>query len=414
MFRFHAICLCGIAALLWARSANGSVLDVYPAGQIQTLGSAIRLAHDGDTIRVNAGTYREYDIRVDKALTIEGEDFPTIDAGGQGQILEVVAPGVTIRGLHFTGVPTSYIKEHAAIRLNNVHDCRILDNRFTDNFFAVYAAKSHHCCIVGNQIIGSATILTAAGNGIHLWDCHDIAIENNLVRGHRDGVYLEFVTNSTITGNHSEQNLRYGLHFMYSDSCLYEHNAFIRNGAGVAVMYTHHVEMIDNDFQDSWGGASYGLLLKDIRFCRVTGNRFTANSIGIHIEGSDHIHIEHNRFVGNGWAIKIMANCLDDDIVNNDFIDNSFQVATNSRQTNSSFSGNYWSAYRGFDLDRDGYGDLPFRPVSLFSLLVESNPPTLVLLRSLLIGALDLAERILPTLTPEALIDAKPRMRPIG
>jgi nitrous oxidase accessory protein len=89
-------------------------------------------------------------------------------------------------------------------------------------------------------------------------------------------------------------------------------------------------------------------------------------------------------------------------------------VATNSRQTNSSFSGNYWSTYRGFDLNRDGFGDVPYRPVSLFSLLVESNPPTLVLLRSLLISALDLAERVLPTLTPEALVDSKPRMRPIG
>lgn len=414
MSRFVATCVCLIAALSSNSTLNASVLEVYPAGQIQNLASAIRLARDGDTIRVNAGTYREYNIRVDRAVTIEGKDFPTIDAAGQGQILEIVAPGVTVSGLHFTGAPVSFIKEPAAILLNNVHDCKIFNNQFTSNFFAVYAAKSHHCRIAGNRIVGNATDLTSAGNGVHLWYCHDMVIENNLVRGHRDGVYLEFVTNSTITGNHSERNLRYGLHFMYSDSCRYEHNAFVGNGAGVAVMYTHHVEMIDNDFQDSWGGASYGLLLKDIRFSEIIDNRFTGNSIGIHIEGSDRIHIEHNRFVGNGWAIKIMANCLDDDIVNNDFIDNSFQVATNSRQTNSSFSGNYWSTYRGFDLDRDGFGDVPYRPVSLFSLLVESNPPTLVLLRSLLINALDLAERVLPTLTPEALVDSKPRMRPIG
>lgn len=407
------MCVGLLAASLFSGTAGGTVLVVSRSGPNTTLDSAIRLARDGDTIRVKAGAYREYNIRIDKRLTVEGENFPTIDGNGEGTILEIVASGVTISGLHFTGAPVSYVKEPAAILLNRVQNARILNNRFSANFFAVYAANSRDSRIADNQIIGNATELTSAGNGVHLWYCHNMVVEDNVVQGHRDGVYLEFVSNSIITGNRSERNLRYGLHFMYSDSCRYENNSFIGNGSGVAVMYTHDVEMTGNEFRDSWGGASYGLLLKDIRNCRIVDNRFIGNSVALYIEGSDHVRLDHNRFVGNGWAIKIMANCLDDDIVNNDFIDNSFQVATNSRQSNGRFSGNYWSPYRGFDLDRDGFGDVPFRPVSLFSLLVESNPPTLVLLRSLLIEALDLAERILPTLTPETLVDARPRMKPI-
>lgn len=413
MSGFHVLCAGLLAVLLFSGTAGSAVLVVSRGGRNTALDSAIRLARDGDTIRVKTGTYHEHGILIDKRLTVEGENFPTIDANGEGTILEIVASGVTISGLHFTGAPVSYVKEPAAILLNRVQDARILNNRFSANFFAVYAANSRDCRIADNQIIGNATELTTAGNGVHLWYCHNMVVEDNVVQGHRDGVYLEFVSNSSITGNRSERNLRYGLHFMYSDSCRYEHNSFIGNGSGVAVMYTHDVEMTGNEFRDSWGGASYGLLLKDIRNCRIIDNRFKGNSVALYIEGSDHVRLDHNRFVGNGWAIKIMANCLDDDIVNNDFIDNSFQVATNSRQTNSRFSGNYWSPYRGFDLDRDGFGDVPFRPVSLFSLMVESNPPTLVLLRSLLIEALDLAERILPTLTPETLVDARPRMRPI-
>ena len=108
-----------------------------------------------------------------------------------------------------------------------------------------------------------------------------------------------------------------------------------------------------------------------------------------------------------------MANCLNDTVKNNDFIDNSFQIATNSRQSNSTFFENYWSSYRGYDLDRDGFGEEPFRPVSLYGLLVESEPATLVLIRSLLIDVLNLAERVVPTLTPEALVDNRPRMRPV-
>lgn len=408
-----AICFTLIATLWLAVPVSSAVIDIYPSGQIHSMSAAIQLAQSGDTVRVNAGTYRENDIIVDKPLTIEGRDWPVLDAAGLGQIMEVAAPGVTITGIHFTGVPTSFVKEHAAIRVSGTHDCRIFGNRFTDNFFAVYFAKSDHCSVVNNQMTGRKTDLTSAGNGIHLWYCHNISIENNRVTGHRDGVYLEFVTNSTIASNHSEQNLRYGLHFMYSDSCRYQHNSFVHNGAGVAVMYTHHIEMIDNDFKESWGGASYGLLLKDIRFCRIFDNRFTSNSIGIHAEGSDYIQIERNRFFANGWAIKIMANCLNDTVKNNDFIDNSFQIATNSRQSNSTFFENYWSSYRGYDLDRDGFGEEPFRPVSLYGLLVESEPATLVLIRSLLIDVLNLAERVVPTLTPEALVDNRPRMRPV-
>jgi nitrous oxidase accessory protein len=200
---------------------------------------------------------------------------------------------------------------------------------------------------------------------------------------------------------------------MFSDSCRYEQNRFLGNGSGVAVMYTTSVDMSDNTFSDSWGGAAYGLLLKDIKDSRVANNLFSGNSVAINMEGSDRVRIDSNMFVANGWAIKIMANCVGGQIRNNSFIDNTFQVATNSRQTFSTFEANYWSAYRGFDLDRDGFGDEPFRPVSLYSLLVESEPPTLILVRSLLVDLLDLAERVMPTLTPEALVDAKPRMRPV-
>ncbi len=402
-----------VITLISCASANATTITVHPTGHVRTIAGAIENADSGDTIQVSRGHYEESGLRVTKSITLIGQDWPVIDANRRGPILEISAPNVSVSGLELRGVPVSFIKEHAAILLNGAIDCEIRGNRFRDNFFAVYLAKSHHCRISENDIGGASKQLTTAGNGIHLWSCSHIAITGNIIKGHRDGIYLEFVTNSLIADNRSESNLRYGLHFMFSDSCRYEKNGFIHNGAGVAVMYTNNVDMLENHFEDSWGSASYGLLLKDIKDSRVLRNHFTRNSIGIHMEGSDRVHIERNRFTANGWAIKIMANCVQSVIEQNDFIDNSFQVATNSRQTFSSFSGNYWSPYRGFDLDRDGFGDEPYRPVSLYSLLVESDPATLVLVRSLLVEVLNLAERVIPTFTPEALVDARPRMRPI-
>ena len=74
-------------------------------------------------------------------------------------------------------------------------------------------------------------------------------------------------------------------------------------------------------------------------------------------------------------------------------------------------AGNYWDAYRGYDLNRDGTGDVPFRPVRLFSMIVERHEPALLLLRSAFVELLDAAERALPAMTPTTLADARPSMR---
>ena len=109
--------------------------------------------------------------------------------------------------------------------------------------------------------------------------------------------------------------------------------------------------------------------------------------------------------------MKLLASTQDGRFTGNKFVGNTFDVATNSRETTTSFAGNYWDDYEGYDLDRDGTGDVPHRPVRLFSLLVEQNEPLLVPLRSPFVTLLDLAERVLPSLTPETLADAAPPMR---
>ena len=47
----------------------------------------------------------------------------------------------------------------------------------------------------------------------------------------------------------------------------------------------------------------------------------------------------------------------------------------------------------------------------MFSMMVESHSTALILLNSLFIQILDIAERVIPALTPEALMDLKPRMK---
>jgi nitrous oxidase accessory protein len=385
---------------------------VDPAGPVATLAEALAQARGGDRIVVRPGHYREGLLTVSESVSIVGEGGPVLDAQGEGGILRVTADGVTIRGLVLVRTGVSFVADHAAIEVDDARDCVIEDNRLEDNFFGIYLARVRGCRVAGNRLRASETRQTRAGNGIHLWNARDVTIEDNVIEGHRDGIYLEFAEGARIRGNRAANNLRYGLHFMFSNDSSYEANHFSRNSAGVAVMYSRRVAMRGNRFEDNWGAASYGLLLKEITDSEVVGNELRRNTVALFSEGSDRVRIEGNRFEANGWAVKVFSNSLDNVFERNDFIHNSFDVTTNSRQNPNVFVENHWSRYEGYDLTGDGFGDVPHRPVRLFSLLVERHPTALLLLRSLFVDLLEVAERVMPVLTPETLVDERPRMRP--
>jgi nitrous oxidase accessory protein len=388
-------------------------LEVSAATAFHSVTAAVASARGGDTIVVDAGIYREPQITVDKRVAIVGRGEPVLDGEGKHGLLLVTADDVTIRGLILRNVGTSFVEDRAAIKVNSARGCSIENNRVENAFFGIYLANVTDCRIAGNVLLATGKRETESGNGIHLWTSRRITIENNQISGHRDGIYFEFVHDSDIRANVSKDNLRYGLHFMYSDDCRYVKNVFQHNGSGVAVMYTKRVQMIGNRFEDNWGPAAYGLLLKEISDPRLEGNVFSHNTTGLLADGANRLIAVHNDFIDNGWAVKLEASTGDGRFEQNNFAQNSFDLATNSRSPSTTFAGNYWDSYRGYDLNRDGAGDVPHRPVRLFSLLVERNAPALILMRSAFVELLDGAERLIPTLTPDALVDATPSMRRI-
>lgn len=409
--RTGLLSLVGAAAAL-AAPLSAQELVVGPGEAFTTIGAAVRAATPGRVIRVRAGTYREPTVEVRVAgLTIVGEDWPLLDGEGRREMLVVRADDVTVRGLAFTNTGVSHMEDRAALRVVEAARCRITGNRFREALFAIYLQKSSGCEVRGNDIVGAATEETSNGNGVHLWYSPGTRVVDNHIRGQRDGIYFEFSRGSAAEGNVSEGNRRYGLHFMFSDSCRYDRNTFRANGAGVAVMYSKGVVMRGNGFLDARGSAAYGLLLKDITDGEISGNTFAGSSTGLYLEGASRLAIADNDFRDNGWAVRLMADAEDSRFTGNTFAANAFDVATNSRTLRSTFEGNWWDAYRGYDLDRDGAGDVPHRPVRLFALVVERHPEALILLRSPVTAVLDAAERVFPVLTP-ALADPRPLMRP--
>jgi nitrous oxidase accessory protein len=401
-----------VAGTTWAGPSAGQLV-VGPGADYATVGDALRAAAPHDTVHVLPGVYSEGALVLDRPVTLRGEPGAILDGEGSRGLLMVEADSVTVRGLTLRNTGLSFTDDRAAIKVENARFCRIEDNVLRDTFFGIYLANSGDCLVRGNTLVTQAERETRAGNGIHLWYSARVEIRDNVIRGHRDGIYFEFVEDSRVEGNLSEANLRYGLHFMFSDGCVYASNRFARNGAGVAVMYTSNVVMEANEFLRNRGSAAFGLLLKEIRDSEITGNRFLDNSVGIHLEGANRVEVRGNDFLSNGWAVQVLANSDGSSFLENNFVGNSFDVSTNSRSTSSTFRGNYWDRYRGYDRDRNGVGDVPFRPVRLFSLVVEQNEPALVLQRSPLVFLLDLAESVLPVLTPGNLADTSPSLSPL-
>jgi len=386
-------------------------LVVSPAGPFTSVAAAVQSAHPGDRIVVRAGTYPTRDVVLDRRVTIVGEGWPVLDAGGEHQVFVIAADSVELSGLVFRNVATSFVSDRAAVRADSVTGCIVRDNRFERTFFGVYLARTTGCRVLGNRFHGAYASEATSGNAIHLWNTRGSVVERNEVTGHRDGIYLEFARHAVVADNLSHDNYRYGLHFMFSDSCAYERNLFTKNGAGVAVMYTKYVVMTGNRFLNNWGPISYGLLLKEINDSRVEANEFHGNTVALHLEGSNRVDVLGNDFAGNGWAIRLLGNSENDHLARNRFSANSFDLTTNTASTTATLDANEWDQYRGYDLDHDGYGDVPFRPMRLFAVLVQDNEPALILLRSLFIDLLDVAEKVLPVLTPQGLVDHHPVVR---
>ncbi len=405
---FPALVIIGVALL--AGPSRAATICVGAGERHTTVGAGIAAAQPGDTVSVASGIYNEHGLVIPLPLTLIGKDYPVIDAQNAGDILTVAAPGTLVRGLSFRNVGTSYVEDRAAVRVRRADGVRVEACRFDNTIFAVFVEHSGGVTISENHMTGSGGSEVSSGNGIHLWYCKGARIEHNEIHGHRDGIYLEFVEDSVIRGNLASHNVRYGLHFMFSHHDEYVDNRFEENGAGVAVMYSTHVIMRGNWFVHNWGPSSYGLLLKEISDSEITGNHFMENTVGLHAEGSNRLRVAGNEFVANGYATRVLANSMGGTFTHNNFLGNAFDVVTNSRQNFNSFESNYWGEYRGYDLDRDGIGDVPHHPVRLFSLLVEKAPPGLVLLGSLFVNLIDTAERVMPVFTPDTLVDLHPSM----
>ena len=391
-----------------------NTIKVGKKEQYKTIKKAIAASKSGDSILVENGVYKEGNISITKPITLIGIGNPVLDGEMKYEILSFRANKIKLKGFKIINSGQDDVTNIGAIRLYDSKYCTIENNVFENNYFGIYIQRGYRCLIQNNRITSNRSkSQEGMGDGIHAWVSEELWIKNNYIEGHKDGIYLEKVIKTYVYGNYSKNNLRYGLHFMFSDDDVYVRNTFDNNNAGVAVMYSNNVGMIGNNFINNWGDANYGLLLKEINFSKIKLNNFQNNTAAIYLDGATKIDFYKNNFENNGWGMKISSNCMENRIMNNNFVNNIFDVSTTGTMTMNDFKKNYWDKYEGYDLNRDKVGDVPYHPLSFYAVLVENNPSVMLLFRTFFVDLLDRTEKIVPSITPENFIDEHPLMNRI-
>ncbi|MBF6641609.1 nitrous oxide reductase family maturation protein NosD [Flavobacterium sp. J49] len=391
--------------------SNAKTITVGKSYPVKTIKQALAMATDGDTIIVTKGIYKEGNIIIDKKIAFLGKQYPILDGQNKAEVLSIAADSVVVKGFKIINSGHAALDDPCGIKVYDRSFVSIENNILDNNFFGIYLQNCKNSLVKNNTIKAYGKQEQLIGNGIHCWKSEQLQIIGNRISGHRDGIYFEFVTQSVIWRNISNHNIRYGLHFMFSNDDSYITNVFKGNGAGVAVMFTKNVKMFNNYFEENWGDSAYGLLLKEIADSYIFNNRFARNTSGIYMEGTSRIKVEKNVFEANGWGMKIQASCMENEIVNNNYVGNTFDISTNGSLVLNTFNSNYWDKYEGYDLNKDGIGDVPYHPLSLFAVLTENNPSAMILFRSFMITLLDKSEKVLPSITPDNFIDNTPLMK---
>lgn len=253
-----------IILLIAPALVKAKIIHVGPSKQYTSIKQALIAAAPLDTIYIHAGHYKEGNIYISKPVSLIGINYPVIDGEKKVEVISIHASDVEINGLKVVRSGYATLEDPCGIKVYNRERVQIINNILDDNFFGIYLQYSKHCVVKSNRIQAYGRMEQEIGNGIHCFRSDTLQISRNTIQGHRDGIYFEFVSGSVIWNNSARNNIRYGLHFMFSNNDMYLNNIFQNNGAGVAVMFSKHVSMFNNTFIENWGDAAYGLMLKEI------------------------------------------------------------------------------------------------------------------------------------------------------
>ncbi len=326
----------------------------------------------------------------------------------------MTAPGTVLEGLEIAESGPHLTKDMACVVVE-ADDVTVRECSIRRALHGIYVKGGNRARILGNAVEGRLDLIESdRGNGIHLWNSRHSRIVDNEIFHVRDGIYFSFANETAIEGNHIH-DVRYGLHYMYSNDNSFSDNLFEHNVAGAALMYSERITFERNTFARCRGFRAYGILLQSMSEVISRQNLILDNSRGIFMNNTDSSVFERNDVVDNDLAVQLNGGCDANRFAANNFLGNLTELLLDVSDLETLWAddegGNHWSNYRGYDLDRDGIGDVPFSIQNVFQVLESDVPEVRFYLLSPAAEVLKAAEEGLPILRLGDAQDPAPRMR---
>ena len=376
-----------------------------------TLQVAINSAHSGDTLRLSEGTYIG-SVNIDRSLTLLGNKKSILDGEGTGHVVIISAPNVLIKGLTIQHSGNDLNTEDSAVFVTDKGDhARIENNYFKNNLMGVYLKGPDSAVVSDNVIIGSQFHrVNDRGNGVYLWNTPGSVIKNNDIRYGRDGIYVTTSRKNTFHGN-TLRDLRFAIHYMYTNESVVSNNISINNDVGYALMFSQHIVAKENR---SVGDLKRGLFFNFTNYSVIEGNHISGGTEKcVFVYNANFNQFNNNTFEGCDIGIHYTAGSQGNEIYANSFLNNRTQVkyvGTRYLEWSKEGEGNYWSDNLAFDIDDNGIADQPYKPNDLVDQIIWRHPMAKLLLNSPSVQLIKWAQSEFPGLHPGGVTDSVPLM----
>ncbi|MFB6099312.1 MAG: NosD domain-containing protein, partial [Salinibacter sp.] len=206
-------------------------------------------------------------------------------------------------------------------------------------------------------------------------------------------------------------DLRYGVHYMYSDDCTLRGNLSFNNDSGYALMVSQRLQIVNNTAVNNTGASGHGILLKSIDRTEIRNNTVVRNETGLYVYNSLDNVITGNLVLENKIGIHLTAGSVREEVHGNSFIANGEAVrAVIGEQV--VWNRNYWSEASTADVDEDGISDIRYRPAGLVERLIAQKPMTRLFADSPAFATIRLAESSIPVIESPGVIDKHPLVNP--